>query len=52
MKTYNELIEIVKQEKVKHYRRYKKHELESLLEFEKHMGKKNFLKNIVKKNGK
>ena len=34
MKTYNELIEIAKQKKVKHYRRYK-HELDKIFEFEK-----------------
>ena len=51
MKTYNELIEIAKQKKVKHYRRYKKHELEKIFE----LGKKiqlHSMKNIVKKNGK
>ena len=34
MKTYNELIEIAKQKKVKHYRRYRKHKLEKIFEFE------------------
>ena len=35
MKTYNELVEMASQKKVKHYRRYKKHELEKIFEFEK-----------------
>ena len=42
MRTHTELIKLALQKKVKHYNRYKKHELE----------KKNFLKNIVKTNGK
>ena len=33
MKTY-ELIEVAKKKKVKHYRRYKKHELEKIFELE------------------
>ena len=35
MKTYNELIELAKQKKVKHYRRYKKAQLEKMFELEK-----------------
>ena len=35
MNTYNELIELAKQKKVKHYRRYKKDELEKIFELEK-----------------
>ena len=31
MPTFNELCEIAKQRKVKHYRQYKKHELEKIV---------------------
>ena len=35
MKSYNQLIELAKQKKVKHYKRYKKDELEKILKLEK-----------------
>ena len=48
MKTYNELIEIAKQKKVKHYRRYKKHELEKIFEFEATHGEEKFYEKYCK----
>ena len=52
MKTYDELIEIASQKKVKHYRRYKKHELEKVLEFEKTHGEKEFFEKYCKEKWK
>ena len=52
MKTYKELVEMVKQKKVKHYRRYKKHELEKVFEFEKEHGEKEFFEKYCKEKWK
>ena len=52
MKTYDELIEIAKQKKVKHYRRYKKHELEKVFEFEKTHSTEEFFEKYCKEKWK
>ena len=48
MKTYDELIKIASQKKVKHYSRYKKHELEKIFEFAKTHGEKEFFEKYCK----
>ena len=48
-KTYGELLEIAKQKNVKNYRKYKKHELEKMFDFEEIYGEKKFFEKYCKR---
>ena len=48
MKTYNELVEIAKQRKVKNYKKYKKYELEKIFDFEEIDGAEKFYEKYCK----